>query len=638
MNQLLFLLIFAPLCYGVLLWQIKQEHALWVMSLLGSVTMLVGSVAMFWLGEGWVITLPLFTATGISFSPSAFSLFYSALTCGMWVVSIMASREYFLANGKQLHRYYASLFLTLSGCLGMFYAYDLVTLFLFFEIMSFSSYLWVMHQQDEEAISASNLYLTFSVAGGLSVLLGIFLLSPLVPSLALDSLEIVDESLLGRAETAGFFMFLGFGAKAGAFFLHDWSPVAYTAAPAPATALLSSVLSKTGVYGLIILVLKILPNSNLFTTNLLFLSLLTMLFGAFCALLSGNLKRTLAFSSISQVGFILWGVCLTNLLESHNTYAAYGTIFHMVNHSLIKILFFCLAGVVFQSTNTLTLTDLKGFGRGKPWFQGLFTVAALCLAGFPLGSGYVSKTLLHEAMVEYIHDFDPPYTYHFYEWMFLLAGGFTVAYMLKLYVCFFVETGTWQQKEYATKKNMVSLSVVAGVLLCLGLAPNLFFGELGAFTAHFFHSHEVETIAYFTWTNLKGALISLTIGGILFKILTKVSKMRESDLYDEWLSPQDTFVEILYKPYVWLLSLLMGVFFRVFDVGIDTLLQRSSQRNFKALTIPETFYYGDEHQEKHKPYDVRITQSLAFSLLMFGLGFIFTVVYLLVVGGTITLN
>lgn len=641
LELLLLTLVLAPLFFGVYLYSIKDPGQLWRTAFALSLLLFVLSLVILLQGEGLAIQMPYFSHLGIGLESNGFALVYGVVTTLLWGVSILCSREYFQHQPQQLHRYYCALFLTLSGTLGVFFAQDLFTLFIFFELMSFSSYFWVLHKEDEEAKTASTIYLVFAVAGGMSVLMGIFSLSALSDNLSLAHLSFLfqNQALSQEARLACLYLFFGFGAKAGVFFVHDWLPLAHTASPAPASGLLSGVLTKCGVYGIVIVMLRILPQAMDFAIFVLLIALCTMFFGAVFAFLSGNLKRTLAFSTVSQMGFILWGLAFAVLLEEHKTVALYGALFHMLNHSLLKVLLFSLAGIVYHQTHCLTLSDLKGFGRGKPWFQTLFTLATLSLGGVPLFSGYISKTLLHEAVVEYLA-LSPIVSslFHLYEWIFLVSGGFTVAYLLKLYHCLFLEgkETPWEKKSYASLWTLLPLSLLALLLFLLGIAPHVFFQEIGNFTAHFLQIHHSLEVDYFVLSNLGGAMISLVIGvGIHYNNKLHCQNSQQ-DPFRERMKLEDTFVEKLYLPLLKLWELVSVVVMRLLDVGVDTLAQRSSQKYFKSLTIPETFYYGEAHLPQRKRVEIRVTQTLAYSLLMFGLGFIFTIVYLLVVGGTLS--
>ena len=133
---------------------------------------------------------------------------------------------------------------------------------------------------------------------------------------------------------------------------------------------------------------------------LLALGAVTMVLGAVIAVFSNNLKYILACSSLSQIGFILVGTAALSLLGQHNALAAHGTVLYMMNHSLVKLTLFLLAGVVYCNTHALDLNQIRGFGRGKPLLHILFLCGACSLAGIPGFLGYISKTLVHESLVE----------------------------------------------------------------------------------------------------------------------------------------------------------------------------------------------------------------------------------------------
>ena len=245
-------------------------------------------------------------------------------------------------------------------------------------------------------------------------------------------------------------MLFGFGAKAGAFPLHIWLPKAHPVAPAPASALLSGILTKAGMFGILILTSYLFLWDSLWGGMILAIGVCTMVVGAVLALFSVDLKRTLACSSVSQIGFILVGVGMSALLGEENALAVRGSILHMVNHSLIKLALFMAAGVVFMNVHKLNLNEIQGFGRKKPLLNYIFLMGALGIGGIPLWNGYISKTLIHESIVEYAELLREGAAVCIFsaeamrgiEWAFLASGGLTVAYMTKLYVALFIEKNT----------------------------------------------------------------------------------------------------------------------------------------------------------------------------------------------------
>ena len=263
-----------------------------------------------------------------------------------------------------------------------------------------------------------------AVFGGMSTLMGLFWLNHLAGTLDFEGLQAYAESIPNRSVLyiPSFFAFLGFAAKAGVFPLHFWLPEAHPVAPAPASALLSGLLTKTGVFGMIVLSVRFFYGDFVWGNALLLLAGVTMLLGAVRAVFSTDLKQTLAFSTMSQIGFILTGLAFTVLSGRENALASNGTLLHMINHTLLKLDLFLCAGAVYMNAHTLNLTELRGFGRKKPLLHICFALGYLGLIGLPLFNGYLSKSLLHEAIVEYAElvPAGRP-VYRLYEMLFLFS-------------------------------------------------------------------------------------------------------------------------------------------------------------------------------------------------------------------------
>ena len=438
-------------------------------------------------------TVPYVCGFGLHFTLDGFRALYAAIASFMWMMSTLFSKEYF-SHYRNRNRYYLFLLLTLGATIGVFLSADFYTTFIFFEIMSFTSYVWVAHDEKKESLRAAGTYLAVAVIGGLVMLMGIFLLYHIAGTLQFDELvgyvscaDPGDQTMLWAA---GICLLFGFGAKAGAFPLHIWLPKAHPVAPAPASALLSGILTKAGMYGILILSSYLFLGSSAWGSMILIIGVCTMVVGAVLALFSVDLKRTLACSSVSQIGFILVGVGMSGLLAEENGLAVRGSLLHMVNHSLIKLALFMAAGVVFMNVHKLNLNDIKGFGRKKPLLNYIFLMGALGIGGIPLWNGYISKTLIHESIVEYISLLQEGVVSGIFsadamraiEWTFLFSGGLTVAYMLKLYVALFVEKNddpSVQEKydslkgRYMNKVSAFALTVSATLLPVMGFLPGI---------------------------------------------------------------------------------------------------------------------------------------------------------------------
>ena len=256
-----------------------------------------------------------FCGIGISFKAGSLRTVLAILAAFMWLMTALASPEYF--EGARLNgRYFLFYLWTLGALEGVFLAADLMTLFIFFEMMSFTSYVWVVQNETPQAIRASETYLFIAVIGGLTMLTGLFLLQNAVGVLTLENIREKAPALSPSLRYAvGVCALVGFGAKAGMFPLHIWLPKAHPVAPAPASALLSGILTKSGVFGVIAVTCWLFDGVSDWGNLLLVPAVITMFLGALLAVFSVDLKRTLACSSMSQIGFILTGVSMCALQE-----------------------------------------------------------------------------------------------------------------------------------------------------------------------------------------------------------------------------------------------------------------------------------------------------------------------------------
>lgn len=536
---------------------------------------------------------------GLHFEVDGFRLIYGCVAVFMWMMTTILSREYFKQH-HNVNRFLLFLLWTLGATMGVFWSADLYTTFVFFEIMSFTSYVWVAQEENRTALRAAETYLAIAVIGGLVMLMGIFLLYHQLGTVTIDQLPsaaaAADKRLL---YAAGSCMLFGFGAKAGMFPLHIWLPKAHPVAPAPASALLSGILTKTGIYGTLLLSCNLFFGEEKWGRLLLLLGVLTMFGGAVLAVFSVDLKRTLACSSMSQIGFIVIGIGMQCLLGEENVLAAHGTVLHAINHSLIKLVLFMAAGVVYMNTEALDLNEIKGFGRKKPLLKLSFLTGALAIGGIPCFGGYVSKTLLHEAIVEY----GSGAAMKAVEWIFLFSGGLTVAYMTKLFWAIFVEQNEDAEKQKAFDENRkymnggscFALGGSALVLFLWGIAPHLTMDNAAIWMQDFLRVKETgDTVSYFSLGNLKGGLISIGIGVLVYlffirKVLWKKDTGSYVNLWPKWLDLE----ELLYRPVLLtILPAICGVLCRLLDSFTDTMVVLLRKSFYRDSPLPTELSEG----------------------------------------------
>lgn len=648
-----------------------------------------------WLFAGYsgelVFVLPEVCARGLYLKLDGFRSLYVLVAAFMWMMTTIFTKQY-MAHYRNRNRYYLFTLLTMGATVGVFLSSDLYTTFLFFEIMSFTSYVWVAQEEKKEALRAADTYLAVAIIGGLVMLMGIFLLNNVTGTLAMDELvaALGAGAYKGREwelYLAGGLMAFGFGAKAGMFPLHIWLPKAHPVAPAPASALLSGILTKSGVFGILALTSTVFLHDADWGFGILVLGVITMFGGALLALFSIDLKRTLACSSMSQIGFILVGVGMSGLLGEEGTLALRGTVLHMVNHSLIKLALFMAAGVVVMNLHKLDLNAIRGFGRKKPLFHFVFLMGALGIGGIPLWNGYVSKTLLHEGIVEYTELLAEglggagaaltgvPFMKGV-EWIFLITGGMTVAYMAKLYVALFVEKNARQaelEKEtrhYMNRESAVALAGSAVLLPVMGFLPGLVMDPLADRSMAFLHGGALgHAVSYFSLENLKGAAISLSVGVVLYFLVVRLWLMKKDEsgervYVNRWPAWMDL-ENAIYRPVLLhFLPFVCGFFSRVLERATDALVWLSKKLVFhpvhpiKPVVGTKTTYVigslADDVEAflnrtifrknpknidfvfwlAERTRDVRqldriITRSISFGLLMFSIGLCLTIAYLL---------
>ena len=643
-----------------------------------------------------LLEIPGICGLGLHFKLDSFRILYGSIAAFMWLMSTLFSKEY-LSHYKNKGRYYCFTILTFFATEGVFFSADFYTTFIFFEIMSFTSYVWVAFDEKRESLRAAATYLAVAVIGGLVMLMGIFLLYDTVGTLVFDELIgsyeqicILNNSgvLARKLMASGLCMLFGFGAKAGAFPLHIWLPKAHPVAPAPASALLSGILTKAGMFGILVLTSYLFLGCTAWGSLILIIGVCTMVVGAVLALFSVDIKRTLACSSVSQIGFILVGVGMSGLLGEENLLAVRGSLLHMVNHSLIKLALFMAAGVIFMNVHELNLNKIRGFGRKKPLLNYIFLMGALGIGGMPLWNGYVSKTLIHESIVEYTKLLEENVVSSMFrigamkeiEWAFLISGGLTVAYMTKLYVAVFVEKNSdsaVQEKfdnlrgTYMNGLSATVLTISATLLPVMGFFPGQVMGRIADLGQGFMQvEKEADKMAWFSLENLKGAAISILIGAIIYLVMVRLWMMKKENGSTAYINRWNQYLDLenlIYRPILLkAFPFVFGVVCRVLDSMIDAVVVFLRKTVYRDSKLPHELAEGTflthvsgcfinglqsvanatifrrhpkemdyEHkfallQEEWSENTTIIGRSLSFGLLLFCAGLIITVVYLLV--------
>ncbi len=656
-NPFLLVPIFCPMAGALLSYLVgrKSKPARDVVaSLFGIVTFLSAALLFVQAAAGRTFTfaIPYICANGLTFKLDGFRALYAGVAALMWMSTTVFSGEY-LEHYRNRNRYYLFTLLTCGATIGVFLSNDFFTTFVFFEIMSFTSYVLVIHDEKPAAMRAGETYIAVAVIGGMVMLMGLFLLQFALGTLNFDQLQAAagqgaNQMLL---YTAGVLILFGFGAKAGMFPLHIWLPKAHPVAPAPASALLSGILTKAGIFGVLVLSGRLFFHDSTWGSLILTLGVITMFLGALLAVFSIDLKRTLACSSMSQIGFILVGIGMQGLLGHHNSLAVWGTVLHMVNHSLLKLVLFLCAGAIFMNLHVLDLNKLRGWGRNKPLLHLCFLMGVLGITGVPLWNGYISKTLLHESIVEYIELLEAAGAgtalFHCVEWIFLISGGLTAAYMTKLYICIFWEKPMQpfeeHKKPYMHLHSALCIAIPALLLPLMGMLPTQIMGGMARMAQGFTGGESPEhAIAWFSLTNLKGAAISLGIGAAVYLLIIRpllMAKDEESgrrvyvNRWPAWLDLE----MLVYRPLVqYIIPFVTALVCRILDHLTDWGVALLNHSLLRKRPIPP------RNEEDYKPGNFlprergdfvsqRIVSSISYSLLLFGVGFCVAMGYMILI-------
>jgi multicomponent Na+:H+ antiporter subunit D len=340
-----------------------------------------------------LVSAPLLLAPGLPLALRAdpLGVLFAATASVLWVPTTLYSIGYVRAlDEPRQTRYFAAFALCLLAAVGIALAANLLTFFCFFELLTVAAYPLVIHRGTPEAAAAGRVYLAYTLTGGASLLAAVAWTWGLA-----GTLDFRPGGLLPADAPAGalwplFLLFLvGCGVKAAVVPLHAWLPVAMIA-PTPVSALLHAVaVVKAGVFG-ILRVTGFVFGPDLLqalgaSAFLAALAVVTILGGSLAALAQDNLKRLLAFSTVSQLGYVVLGAAL-------GTPAAVGgAALHVAAHALLKVTLFFCAGALHVAAHVERVSEMTGVGRRMPLTMGAFAVTALLLAGLPPGPAFLSK-------------------------------------------------------------------------------------------------------------------------------------------------------------------------------------------------------------------------------------------------------
>ncbi len=349
-------------------------------------------------GETLKYTLfQLLPGLSITLRADGFSMIFALVASSLWTIAVFYSMGYMRAHDEPCQtRFNACFALAIFGAIGVALSDNLLTLYLFYEVVSVCTYPLVAHHQDEESYDGARKYIIYLTATAkfflLPALVGIYVLTGTLDFPHNIATGIIPASAPGWVVTM-LYVFCIFGfAKNGVMPFHHWLPGAMVA-PTPVSALLHAVaVVKVGVFCTTRTMLYVFGVDAMHTLNLgiptAYFVGFTIIMASVIALSKDNLKARLAYSTVSQLSYIILGVAL---LTPH---AIEGGLIHIVNHAFAKITLFFCAGAIYIATHKKYISEMSGLGRTMPLTFGAFAVASLSMIGVPPVAGFVSKWYL----------------------------------------------------------------------------------------------------------------------------------------------------------------------------------------------------------------------------------------------------
>jgi len=382
----------------------------------------------------------------------------------------------FMKERERLGYFYMNFLITIGGMYGIVYSQDLVSLFFFWEIMTWGSFLLVIYCCDD-AQSIGLKYFVFSAIGAYAMLTAIVLIWA---NLNTTSLSVLFENFTNMSSGIQIavivLLTVGFGVKSAMMPFHVWAPDAYSISPTPFTALFSGALSKMGIWGLGIVFLKLAAQSGFYVwvkDIVAWIGAITALLATFYAIFQTDAKKLLAYSSIGQLGYIIVGLAIGTPLS------IMAALFLAMLHGIFKAMLFMSTGAVFYRTGSTDMNEVTGLIRKMPWTFLTALFGIITVAGVPPLGGFAAKWMLYEATIQSGH----------YFLVIVLFAASTAAFLYLYRFIFSLFLGQ-EEKEYADVKEApltmtVPMMIMAIFTLVIGVFPGLFINPIGSAMGYF---------------------------------------------------------------------------------------------------------------------------------------------------------
>jgi len=393
-NILLLLPMILPFIFGLIIGFQKEEKQY---NTLAFIAMAVEAALVWYLcmGDHSAVVVTFTDRLSIAYNTDGLAKFFACLISTIWLIAAVFSMEY-MKHEKKPQRFFMFYTFSLAALMSLCFSENMMTLYLSYEFMTILTVPLVIHTGTPEAVSAGLKYLGYSIFGAGLGLMGFFFLNTYCDTTSFIAGGTLNLALIEGKENmmliVFFLMILGFGCKAGMFPLHAWLPTAHPVAPSPASAVLSGIITKGGVIAIIRVTYYLFGADFLrgtwAQTAVLILSIITIFMGSMLAYKEKLLKKRLAYSTVSNVSYVVFGLML--LCPA----GFMGALLQVVFHAVAKNILFLCAGAIIYKTHKTYVYELKGIGKEMPIVMWTFAFAALSLIGIPPTSGFVSKWYL----------------------------------------------------------------------------------------------------------------------------------------------------------------------------------------------------------------------------------------------------
>lgn len=459
-----------PVLAGILLLLLPVDDLKKMAAYMLAVLAVNGAVIVFLLGKNEV-SLQAFSLVDditIYFHIDSVSRLFAGLVTIVWILVGIYTTKY-IEHMEHKKRFISFYIIVFGVLFGLYFAGNLVTMYIFYELITVSSFPLVLHNQDKKAIMAGLKYLFYSFAGAFLALVGIFILFSYEKDLTFQAGGILqNQPREGLLLISAMLMLIGFGAKAGMFPLHAWLPTAHPEAPAPASAVLSGIITKSGVFAIIRAVFFVFGTDFLrgtwVQTVFMTLTLITVLMGSMMAYKENVFKKRLAYSTVSQVSYILFGISV--MTEN----GLIGSLLHIIFHSFIKNALFLVAGAIIFQYGLEKVDQLEAIGKKMPLTIGCYLIISLGLIGIPPTTGFTSKWYLAigalDSGIEGFSVVGPV--------ILLISALLTAGYLLPVALRGFYpeEQCDVSKKKEASYTMLIPIAIFTLATILIGIFPN----------------------------------------------------------------------------------------------------------------------------------------------------------------------